>query len=90
MKKFTVYSWRTDDEGDIDVCLTEKFSPSLKYDPYSGWRARPSIKIGEFDTVDELADVLFADSPEFFETKENALTEAMYLYNKCISLEEEQ
>jgi hypothetical protein len=83
MKKFTVYSWRADDEGGIDVCLTNEFNPSLRYNPYSGWRARPSKKIGEFNTIDELADVLFANNPEFFETKENAIQDAKWMYSNC-------
>lgn len=85
MKKFTVYAWYADDEGGLAVCLTEKFIPSLGYNPMSGWRAKPSEKIGEFNTIDELADVLFKDDPEWYESKENAMQEAKWMYNEyCV------
>ena len=77
--KYTVYAWRADDEGGLGVCLTEKFSPSLDYNPSSGCNARPSVKIGEFDTIEELAEVLYEDNPVWYESKENALKEAGWL-----------
>lgn len=58
MKKFTLYSWQSDDEGGEGVCLSEKFTTNVGYQPWTGWRAMPSYKIGEFGTVEELENLL--------------------------------
>jgi hypothetical protein len=55
MPKYTLYAWRSDDEGGLNICKCEDFTPSRGYNPESGWRARPSEKIGDFDTAEELA-----------------------------------
>lgn len=84
MKKFTVYAWCADDEGGLGVCLTKKFSPKRSYYPESGWRAQPSEKIGEFDTVEELAEVLYADVNESYYTMQDALKDAKDLTRKLL------
>ena len=58
MKKYVVYDWRADDEGGTGIYLANEWSTMVGYCPESGWRARPSVKIGEFDTVEELAKIL--------------------------------
>lgn len=75
-KTYALYSWCADDEGGYGVCLSEKFTPNLNYNPQSGWRARPSVLVGNFNTVEELADLLIADWPEYYDTKEFAIAEA--------------
>lgn len=82
MKKYTLYAWIADDESGVDICFSEEFSPSLGYRPESGWRARPSKKIGEFDTVSELADLLIADAPLYYKDDKNlAINEAAEMLN---------
>lgn len=80
MKKYTVYSWYADDEGGLGVCLTEEFNPSLGYNPLSGWRAKPSEKLGEFNTIEELTDIIFDSDPEWYGTKEYAMEDALLIY----------
>lgn len=36
MKKFTLYSFRTDNEGGYGICKSEDFTPELDYEPQSG------------------------------------------------------
>ena len=55
--KYTLYAWRSDDEGDFGICKCGDFTPNLNYHPESGWRARPSVKIGDFNTAEELAEL---------------------------------
>ena len=52
MKKFTLYSFSADDEGGYGICKSEKFTPELVYKPWTGWRARKSEKIADFDTTE--------------------------------------
>ena len=77
--KYTLYLWRTDDEGGYGMVESEKFSPSFDYHPETGWRAQPSVKIGEFNTVDELADLLMVKYPEYY-THESAEQEANFMF----------
>ena len=63
-KLYTFYAWRTDDEGGYDVCQREEFSPSLRYHPESGPWARPSIKIGDFNTLEELTKLIYEEFKE--------------------------
>lgn len=58
MKKFTLYAFRTDNEGGYRICKSDDFTPNLGYEPLSGWRAKKSTKIADFDTVEELAMIL--------------------------------
>ena len=64
MKKFTLYSFSADDEGGYGVCKSEKFTPELGYKPWTGWRARKSEKIADFDTTEELAMILQKEEKE--------------------------
>jgi hypothetical protein len=78
MKKFTVYAWIADDEGGLGVCLSEEFTSSVGYHPESGWRAKPSEKIGESDTMEELAEIISADDPMC-----DAMQETKWFYDNC-------
>lgn len=64
MKKFTLYSFRTDNEGGYRICKSEDFTLELAYEPQSGWRAEKSTKIADFDTVEELAMILQKEEKE--------------------------
>ena len=79
--KFVLFAWCADDEGGYGTCLAEKFSSNTGYNPKSGWRAKPSIKIGEFVTVEELANLIHNDSPEYY-TAETAMDEARPLFDR--------
>ena len=76
---YTLFTWFADDEGGYSICRSEDFSPNLNYYPASGWRARPSVKIGDFTTIEELTNLLFAHDQEWFETIEMAELEARLL-----------
>lgn len=60
---YTLFAWFADDEGGYSICRSEDFSPNLNYYPESGWRARPSVKIGDFNTFEELVQLILLDSP---------------------------
>ncbi len=60
-KQYTFYYWESDESAGYRVCLTEEFSPQKDYRPETGWGARPSIKVGEFNTLEELADIIFEE-----------------------------
>lgn len=76
-KLYTFYAWRTDDEGGCDVCKREEFSPTLRYHPESGPWARHSIKIGDFNTLEELAEIIFEEFKDCFGlSREAALEDA--------------
>lgn len=74
--KYTLYEWIADDEGGYGICLASEFTPNRGYHPESGWRAKPSVKLGDFNTVSELADLLFANDPDWFADKPGAFIEA--------------
>ena len=81
--KYTLYAWRTDDECGLDICFSSEFSSSTGYYPETGWRAEPSVKIGEFNTVSELADLLIADDPLYYKDKDKkfAIDDATEMFN---------
>ena len=81
MKKFSVYVWKSDDEGGFGICRAEQFSSSLGYRPESGQLARPSQKIGEFNTVEELAEILFDSSNDYYASFEEATADAEQLFD---------
>lgn len=81
MKKFVVYAWNSDNEGGFGICRTEQFSPLLGYQPESGPWARPSQKIGEFNTVEELARLLFDSCSGYYVSFEEAATDAERLFD---------
>ena len=60
-KRYTLYAWRTDDEGGYSVCKREEFSPQRNYHPESGPWAHPSQKVGDFNTLEELTNLLATD-----------------------------
>lgn len=67
MKRYTVYAWCSDDEGGEAVCLSSDWNPMIGYDPESGWRAEPSKKIGEFDTKEDLKQLLYEADPDWYD-----------------------
>lgn len=73
MKKFTLYDWREDTEGGIAICESKDWSPNLDYYPESGHDARPSVKLGEFDTVEELEELLNKYFPDDENNHEDAI-----------------
>lgn len=75
MKEFTFYYWQSDDEGGYLICRTEEFSPKRNFQPDTGWRAIPSQKVGEFNTVEELAEIIFDEMGSDL-TMEECLEEA--------------
>ena len=76
MKKFTLYAWHADDEGGIGICESVNFTPSIGYYPETGCWARPSEKISEFDTAQELAQLLYECDPDLYLSANDALDEA--------------
>lgn len=83
MKKYTLYFWIADNEGGYGVCLREAFTPLLGYNPNSGWRAKPSEKIGDFDSLAELAQLIKADN---YCTEEEAENEAALFMREVVFL----
>jgi hypothetical protein len=88
--KYTLYVWIADDEGGYAICRAEEFSPKRNFYPESGWRAKPSVKIGDFSTVSELADLLYADLPEVYQRKEDAIIEATEMMRHYKEWEEDE
>lgn len=78
---YTLYEWFADDEGGFGVCETIDFNERVGYHPESGWRARPSIKIGEFSNVKELALLLQLMDPDEYNLYSKALEEAHKYWN---------
>lgn len=74
--KYTLYVWCADNEGGYGICPYGEFTPYKGYHPESGWRARPSVKIGDFTTATELASLLYHDCPECYKDENQALKEA--------------
>lgn len=81
--RYALYAWMADNEGGYGVCEAEKFTPSLGYDPESGWIARPSVRIGEFDTVQQLAMLMTWDSTGMFANDVDAVRGARMLMKLC-------
>lgn len=87
MKEFTLYVFRSDDEGGYGVCKTAEWSPKIGYNPESGWRAKPSEKVGEFDSVEELANILMSNEKEMndlYLAKKNVNTNPRVIYGNVI------
>ena len=89
IKKYIAFSWNADDEGGYWMCPNGEFNPNMGYDPNSGWRAQPSVAIGEFSTVEELAHLLFNDCPDFFDNMDNAMEYAEWVYTSYINDKED-
>ena len=79
MKEFTFYWWQSDDEGGYAICKTKEFSPKRNFQPDTGWRARPSVKVGEFNTVEELGELIYENNNGEF-SKEDCYDEADLLF----------
>lgn len=83
--KYTLYVWTADDEGGYGICEFGKFSPMTGYDPESGWRAKPSEKVGDFSSIDELASLILKDmskeTDDFYIS--DAYNEAKWLMEHC-------
>lgn len=58
MKTYILYAWMADNEGGYAVCKSDEFTPERDYKPETGWMAKPSEKIAEFDTDSELISIL--------------------------------
>jgi hypothetical protein len=80
MKEFTFYWWQSDDEGGYAICRTEEFSPKRNFQPESGWRARPSVKVGEFNTVEELGEIIYNENKGQFSQEECYVDAQMYFH----------
>lgn len=92
MKKYTVYNWQVDDEGGIAVCESADYSshklPADKKWLIDSCRSYPSTKIGEFNTLSELTELLvnqvyivWSNYPEYIEEEKNiAIADAVYLF----------
>lgn len=81
--KYALYAWMSDNEGGYGICEANKFTPRIGYDPESGWRARPSVRIGEFDTAEQLAAIMVWDDPGMFANDVEAVQGARLLMNMC-------
>ena len=88
-KLYTFYAWRTDDEGGWDVCKREEWSPSLRYHPESGPWARPSRKIGDFNTLEELTEIIYEEFKEQLVFSKEEAAEDARLYMKELKEREE-
>lgn len=75
--KYTLFAWRSDNEGGIGVYPSDKFTPMVAYQPETGWRAEPSQKIGEFSNINELINVLLSSDPIY--TKDMAEKDALMI-----------
>ena len=73
MKKFTLFEWFSDNEGGIGTCKSEEFDPIAMCDPESGWNALPAEKIGEFDTIQELAQLLLENYSDLYSDMDDAM-----------------
>ena len=71
MKKFTLYETRIDDEYVYAICLTSKFRPCGR----DSWFGGSKEKLGEFDTVEELSEVLYHSYPDYYTDVEDAYEE---------------
>lgn len=85
--KYTLFSWRSDNEGGIGVYPADKFTPMIGYQPNTGWRAEPSQKIGDFSNTDELIEVLLASDPIY--TRETAEQDALDIMEHIREIEME-
>ena len=85
---WTLYSWRSDNEGGIGVCRSSEFTPMTGYQPETGWRAEPSEKIGDFSNIDELIQVLLSSDPIY--TKDMATEEALSIMEHLREIEQEE
>ena len=54
MPKYTLYAWCTDDEGGLCICRAEKFESKKVYTEFGFYS---KVKIGDFDTAEELAEL---------------------------------
>ena len=72
MKKYVVYDWFSGDEGGQGVCLKSEYKPN-----FNGLN---TDKIGEFDTVEELADILNSSFPDWYVDFQEALQDAKDLF----------
>lgn len=75
MKKYAAYNWMADDEGGTEICFASDWSPEKGYRPWTGWRARPSVLIGYFDTAEELAKLMYDEDNRWKSEYEKAARE---------------
>lgn len=74
MKKYTFYEWYADDEGGNGVCLTDEYCHNL-----DGYK---TFKVGEFDTIEELANIFLVNYSDWFDDFQEAFDEAKDLVDK--------
>lgn len=85
--EYTLFYWQSDDEGGYGICPKEEFTPKKCFNPDSGWRARPSERIGDFSTNEELAELFLPDYTPYMgeeEAKKEALAEAEYIMEQYL------
>lgn len=68
MKKYIVYEWVRDDEAGHGVCLASEYTPNFDNEN--------TYKLGEFNTIEELANIFYSNFPEFYANIQEALQEA--------------
>ena len=77
---YILYIWRNDTDGGYKVCRSENFPCGDE-----------SVdKIGEFNTVSELANLLHQDDPEWFAGDLQTTTAAMEMMNTLWEREESE
>lgn len=87
--KYALFTWTADDEGGFGVCAYQDFTPQTGYNPYTGWRARPSVLEFGFNTVEEAVDFHFKKYPDDEWSREELAAEiCQLLYNYHMNREE--
>lgn len=72
MKTYVLYDWFSGDEGGQGICLTSEYKPN-----FNGLN---TDKIGEFDTLIELADMLYSNFPDWYVNAQEASNDAIRLW----------
>ena len=72
MKKYILYEWFSGDEGGQGVCLANEYKPI-----FNGFN---TDKIGEFNTLIELVDILFSNFPDWYANVQEASNDARNLW----------
>ena len=75
--KYVLFIWRNGNEGGYDVCRSERYNDQDR------------IKVGEFDTASELANLLRQDDPEWFADDLHTTTTATEMLLRLWVKEEE-
>ena len=76
MKKFTLYETRVDDEYVEAICLSSIFTPNTR----DSWFGGSRVKLGEFDTFEELCKVLYDTYSDYYTDVKDTYEEAERLF----------